>query len=59
MTEEYTFRKGEAGFKPFAELLTDYDFYTIFEAYAKPFYAMAKGFYEGYQNKEELLKGDA
>jgi hypothetical protein len=59
MTEDYTFRKDEKGFKSFAELLVDYDFFTIFEAYAKPFYAFAKGLKEGFdyndQEAEEFL----
>lgn len=59
MTEDYTFRKDEKGFKSFAELLGDYDFFTIFEAYAKPLYAFARGLKEGFdyndQEAEEFL----
>ena len=59
MTGEYTFRKDEKGFKSFAELIGDYDFFTIFEAYAKPLYAFAKGLKEGFdyndQEVEEFL----
>lgn len=59
MVEDYTFRKDEKGFKSFADLLGDYDFFTVFEAYAKPLYAFARGLKGGFdyndQEAEEFL----
>jgi hypothetical protein len=44
----YTFKKDEQRLKSFAELLGDYDIFTIAEAYLNPMYAFFKSFKEGY-----------
>lgn len=54
---KYTFKKDEKGFKSFAELLSDYDAFTIFEAYARPFYNLTKYILNHYNNLRNDLNG--